>query len=735
VRTDSAGDGDVQHTGPWTDRTRPAGAEAHAPEPPHAAPARILLVEDDAAEAGLIDRRLRRAWPDLELQRVDTPEELEAALAGPPWDAVLCDHVLPRMTSREVLATLRRHDPDVACILVSGRIGEEAAVAALHAGADDYVGKDQLARLEGALVRALRASETRRARRQTEAALRASEERYAVAAAGANDGLWDWHVGPDDVYLSPRWSSMMGLPATAACMRGLEPWFARIHPDDLGRVRDVLARHLADPDVPLEVEYRGLHEADGWRWMLLRGLAVRDASGAPTRVAGSVTDIMRRKEIEAQLAHGALHDPLTDLPNRALFHDRLAHALDRERRRRSLAAVLLIDLDRFKIINDSLGHPAGDRVIVTTARRLEACLRPGDTVARLGGDEFAMLVEGLHDPREAEHVADRLQEALRAPIDVGGREVYTSASIGIAMAPGGGRPEEVLRDADTAMYRAKAQGKARSAVFDSAMHARAMALLQLESDLRRAVERNELRVHYQPVVRLCDGSLRGLEALLRWPHPRHGDVSPARFVPLAEETGLIGRIGAWALTTVAAQARRWVEEGLLPEGTDVGVNVSGRELADPGLPAHIERVLADAGLSPDRLAIEITETSLVENGELAAATLARLRDLRVRVSLDDFGTGYSSLSYLQRFPVDCIKIDRSFVQRMDESTRFVAGLTALAAHLGMDTVAEGVETARQASQLAGLHCTAAQGWLYGEALPPERATERMRRGWRGDGAR
>jgi diguanylate cyclase (GGDEF)-like protein/PAS domain S-box-containing protein len=723
----------VQHTGHWTDQTRPAGAAA--PDASRLAPTRILLVEDDPAEAGLIERRLRRAWPDLALRRVDTPEDLDDALAGPPWDAVLCDHVLPRMTSREVLATLRRRDPDVACILVSGRIGEEAAVEALHAGADDYVGKDQLTRLEGALVRALRASEARRSRRHAEDALRASEERYAVAAAGANDGLWDWHVGPDHVYVSPRWSGLMGLPEAAGCMHGLEAWFSRIHPDDLARVREVFARHLADPGTPLEVEYRSLHETEGWRWMLLRGLAVRDSTGAPTRVAGSVTDIMRRKEIEAQLAHGALHDPLTDLPNRALFHDRLAHALDRERRRRSLAAVLLIDLDRFKVINDSLGHPAGDRVIATTARRLEACLRPGDTVARLGGDEFAMLVEGLHDPREAEQVADRLQEALRAPIDVGGREVYTSASIGIAMAPGGGRPEEVLRDADTAMYRAKAQGKARSAMFDSAMHARAMALLQLESDLRRAVERQELRVHYQPVVSLQDGSLRGLEALLRWPHPRHGDVSPARFVPLAEETGLIVPIGAWALATVAAQTRRWVDGGLLPTGAYVGVNVSARQLADPGLPDHMERVLTDAGLAPERLAIEITETSLVENGELAEATLARLRDLRVRVSLDDFGTGYSSLSYLQRFPVDCIKIDRSFVQRMDESTRFVAGLTALAAHLGMDTVAEGVETPQQARQLAELRCAAAQGWLYGAALPPERVTEHMRRGWRVDGSR
>ena len=681
-------------------------------------PRRVLLVEDSPDDALLIEVRLRKTWPDLYVARVDEPEPLRAALASRDWDIVLSDHVLPRMGSGDVVVAARA--AGFPCIVVSGRIGEEAAVSTLHAGAADFVGKDHLQRLDAAIVRALRESEAERAREATEAALRESEERYALAAAGSNDGLWDWQIAPDALFVSERWTAMLGLPATPRRFQGMDAWYARIHPDDVAHVRAEVERHLGGASPSLDVEYRARHETLGWRWMLVRGLAVRDAPGHATRMAGSVTDITARKDVEAQLAHGALHDPLTGLPNRALFHDRLAHALERGARRAGPAAVLLIDLDRFKVINDSLGHPAGDRVLITVAQRLEACLRPGDTVARLGGDEFAMLLEGLHAPAEAIQVAERLQEGLRAPIDIGGREVYTSASIGIAMTKAGTTPADVLRDADTAMYRAKAQGKARSALFDDAMHARAMVLLQLESDLRRAVERGELEVHYQPVIRLADGSLRGLEALLRWTHPRRGPIAPERFVPLAEETGLIVPIGTWALEQAARQAAYWLARGVLPADSTVAVNVSGRQLAHDDLADIVEGILRRTRLAPDRLQLELTETALIENDGHAASSLARLRALHVRLSLDDFGTGYSSLAYLQRFPVDCIKIDKSFVARLEETPRFVAGLTALATHLGMETVAEGVETRAQAQRLAALHCGSAQGWLYAEALPPDR---------------
>lgn len=697
------------------------------------APRRVLLVEDSPDDALLIELRLRRVWPELYVSRVETPEALQSALATDAWDIVLSDHVLPRMGSGDVVAAAVASG--VPCIVVSGRIGEEADVSALHAGASDFVGKDQLQRLDTAIVRALREAEAERARAATEAALRESEERYALAAAGSNDGLWDWQIATDTVFVSERWNTMLGLTPVHRTFRGMGTWYDRIHPDDAAHVRGEVERHLGGASASLEVEYRARHETLGWRWMHLRGLAVRDAGGNATRMAGSVTDITERKNVEAQLAHGALHDPLTGLPNRVLFHDRLAHALERRARQAGPAAVLLIDLDRFKVINDSLGHPVGDRVLVTVAQRLEACLRPGDTVARLGGDEFAMLLEGLHAPAEATHVADRLQETLRTPIDIGGREVYTSASVGIAMTKPGTTPAEVLRDADMAMYRAKALGKARSALFDDAMHARAMVLLQLESDLRRAIERGELEVHYQPVVRLRDGSLRGLEALLRWNHPRRGSIAPERFVPLAEETGLIVPIGAWALEQAARQAAIWIDRGVLPLDAAVAVNVSGRQLAHADLTDVVEGILKRTHLAPEHLQLEITETALIENNGHAAASLARLRALSVRLSLDDFGTGYSSLAYLQRFPVDCIKIDRSFVSRLEETPRFVAGLISLATHLGMETVAEGVETRAQAQRLVALNCGSAQGWLYAEALPADRLEAVLAKGFTSLGVR
>ena len=437
-------------------------------------------------------------------------------------------------------------------------------------------------------------------------------------------------------------------------------------------------------------------------------------------------EVAERKQAEEQLLHNAFHDGLTGLANRALFVDHVKLALGRAERHAGYRfAVLFLDLDRFKVVNDSLGHMTGDQLLIGVARRLEATIRPGDTVSRLGGDEFTILLDDLSDAGEAEAVAERLQRELALAFNLGSHEVFTTASIGIALSsPDYHRPEDILRDADTAMYRAKQLGKARYEVFDQAMHARAMERLGLERDMRRAVERRELFLQFQPIVSLSTGSLRGFEALVRWRHPERGVIPPAKFIPIAEETGLIIPIGKWVLGEACRQMSRWQKlsrpDGPLP----MSVNLSGRQFLQPDLLEQVREVLRETGLDPRGLKLEITETVVMENIETATHTLEQLRALGVELSIDDFGTGYSSLSYLQRFPVSTLKIDRSFVSRMAESdgtAEIVRTITKLAQNLGMDVVAEGVETEGQRAQLSAFECEFGQGYYFSRPMDGEAA--------------
>ena len=435
-------------------------------------------------------------------------------------------------------------------------------------------------------------------------------------------------------------------------------------------------------------------------------------------------EVAERKQIEEQLLHNAFHDGLTGLANRALFIDHLKLALGRAERHDSYEfAVLFLDLDRFKVVNDSLGHMTGDQLLVGVARRLEAAMRPGDTVSRLGGDEFTVLLDDLKDAGEAEAVAERLQRELAAAFNLGSQEVFTTVSIGIALSsPDYHRPEDILRDADTAMYRAKQRGKARYEMFDQAMHARAMDRLGLERDMRRAVERRELFLQYQPIVSLSNGALRGFEALVRWRHPERGVIPPAKFIPIAEETGMIIPIGKWVLGEACRQMSRWQKLSSLDAPLPISVNLSGRQFLQPDLLEQVEEVLRETGLAPRSLKLEITETVVMENIETATQTLERLRSLGVELSIDDFGTGYSSLSYLQRFPVSTLKIDRSFVSRMAESdgtAEIVRTITKLAQTLGMDVVAEGVETEGQRAQLSDFECEYGQGYYFSMPMDGE----------------
>jgi diguanylate cyclase (GGDEF)-like protein len=432
------------------------------------------------------------------------------------------------------------------------------------------------------------------------------------------------------------------------------------------------------------------------------------------------------EENKEHFRHAAFHDALTGLPNRPLLIDHLKLAIERAKLHHDhLFAVLFIDLDRFKNINDSLGHNTGDQLLVAIAARIGECLRPTDTIARLGGDEFAILLDGLEDWTIANGVADRIQNELSKPFSLNGHEVYTTASIGIRLSMDGREDaEDMLRDADTAMYRAKDNGKARHELFHSTMHTRAVALLKLESDLRRAIEREEFCVHYQPIISLESEAIVGFEALARWNHPERGLVPPDEFIPLAEETGLITEIGAWVLREACTQLRKW-QAALGRESLTMSVNLSGKQLTQTDLIQQIQNTLLQTGLNPTFLRLEITESVVMENAELATTTLLQLRKLGVHLSIDDFGTGYSSLSYLHRFPVNTLKIDRSFIGRMakgDENSEIVRTICTLANNLGMEVVAEGVETREQLELLRSLKCEYGQGYLFSRPVDAEAAT-------------
>ncbi|HEX8181739.1 MAG TPA: EAL domain-containing protein [Pyrinomonadaceae bacterium] len=437
-------------------------------------------------------------------------------------------------------------------------------------------------------------------------------------------------------------------------------------------------------------------------------------------------EVSERKLAEEQLRHNAFHDGLTDLANRALFMDHLQLALARAQRHEDYQfAVLFLDLDRFKVVNDSFGHTVGDKLLIGIARRLETAMRPGDTVSRLGGDEFTILLDDLRDAGEARLVGERLQRELAMPYNLGGHEVFTTVSIGIALSsPDYHRPEDIVRDADTAMYRAKQLGKARYEVFNQAMHTRAMDVLGLERDLRWAVKRQEFFLQYQPIISLDTGRPRGFEALIRWQHPERGLIPPVKFIPIAEETGLIIQIGQWVLDEACRQMRQWQELYPADEPLTISVNLSGKQFMQPDLLERIQAVLRDTGLDPRSLKLEITESAVMENIETATRTLEQLRALGVELSIDDFGTGYSSLSYLQRFPVSTLKIDRSFISRMTEhegTAEIVRTIMRLAQNLGMDVVAEGVETEQQRAQLGALACAFGQGYYFSKPLNYEAA--------------
>ncbi|HEV7518145.1 MAG TPA: EAL domain-containing protein, partial [Thermoanaerobaculia bacterium] len=554
-------------------------------------------------------------------------------------------------------------------------------------------------------------------RKRAEEALRASEERFRALVQNASDMIAILTADGVVRYGSPSHERVLGLRLKDHRHPSILDF---VHPEDRERVAGVLAQLIARPAEVVTLECRIRHEDGSYRVLESTGANLLSHPAVLGIVLNS-HDITDRKRAEERLLHEALHDELTGLPNRAYFMDRLRAAMALARRDPArLTAVLFLDVDRFKLVNDSLGHPVGDALLIQIATALTSALRPSDTISRVGGDEFAILLEAGHDVAAAVRVAERIHERLTGPIYLDGHEVFITASLGIAVCtPDYERPEDLLRDADTAMYRAKASGRACHVIFHRGMHHSVVARLKLETDLRRALDRGELRIHYQPFVSLDDAEVVGFEALLRWLHPQRGLLLPEEFLAVAEETGLLVPIGRFVLTEACSWVRGLQERHPRPWPISLSVNLSHKQFFHPDLFSQIEEALAISGLDPVCLGLEITEGVILRGAQVTGSRFAHLKEMGVQLFLDDFGKGYSSLNYLHRFPVDILKIDRSFTSRIEEAATnlaIVEAIVKLAHQLGMRVVAEGVESAGQLAKLSGFGCEYGQGLLFSEPL-------------------
>ena len=680
----------------------------------------LLVVDDNEFNREALSRRLGQKG-----FVVDTAENGADAIAlvlNGRYDLILLDVEMPNMSGLEVLCRLRatHSHTELPVIMVTARTQSEDIVEALNLGANDYITKP----VDFAV--ALARIETHLSHKWVVEDLRESEERYTVAVQGANDGIWDWNIATNKVYWSPRWKALLGY-GDSEIGNHPEEWLSRVHSEDAGRVKETLDAYLASGDGHYESEHRILHRGGTYRWMRCRGASVADASGRVTRLAGSMTDVT-----EAKVA-----DALTGLPNRLLFSDLLERAIKRsERRHDYVFALLVLGLDRFKVVNQSLGVLCADRLLVAVARRLQSCLRGTDvvsrdqagfTLARLDGDEFTVLLDDITDASDAIRVAERLRAAMLEPFDIDGRQVFMSAAIGITISTTGyEHPEDLLQDAAIALNRAKAEGSASFELFDPAMRERAVSRLQLETDLRNALENGELTVAYQPIISLETRAIEGFEALARWNHPTRGMIGPSEFIPIAEDLGIIRRLGLLVLAQSCRQMAQWQRQFGSRAPRVMCVNVAAGQFGPHDLAAEVQQILNETGLEPSKLKLELTESTFLSDLGGAETALARLQAMGVDWSIDDFGTGYSSLSYLHRLQATTIKIDRSFVARMGGNTKgseMVRAIIALAFNLGMSVVAEGVETIEQVVELQTLGCDRAQGYYFSHPVDLAKADE------------
>ena len=670
----------------------------------------VLVVDDDLVNCAILCRLLKQHG--FATREATDGNEALAAIRDFNIDLVLLDISMPEMDGFEVLRTVRVEDDnkDIPIIMVTSSDESAIVVSAFEAGANDYITKPIDAMVTMARIN------MHLQLQESQYALRQSEERYSLIAQGTNDGVWDWDLTTNKIYYSPRWLSIFGIEDNNQNSPNI--WFDRIHPEDRERIENDLEKHKAGLTPNFESEIRMRHISGAYRWTLCRGLSIWDENGVAIRMAGSLTDI----------TEGKVADALTGLPNRVFFHERLHRCIVRRKRDPDFNfALLYLDLDNFKLVNDSLGHASGDRLLVAIARRLENSIRSSEAfISRLGGDEFSILIEGLKSCSESVQLANRIISSVASPISIGGgREIFASVSVGISNSSDSFiDADEMLQAADTAMYSAKAKGKSCHQVFDPAMKEDVSRRLHVENELHSAIDNDNLHLHYQPIVDLNTSDVIGFEALSRWTHPILGNISPAEYISIAEESGLIVSLGEKVLRKACTQLANWQSKDKRFNGLNVNVNLSSLQIRLPGLVTQVLNILDETGLAPECLKLEVTETSIMENPEVGAPTLSQLRKHGVTIAIDDFGMGYSSLSYIHELSPDVVKIDRSFIDQItsssDKST-IVRAIIALADELELDVVAEGVETEEQRKLLATLGCKYAQGFYFACPL----ATEEM----------
>ncbi|MEW8230228.1 MAG: EAL domain-containing protein [Candidatus Thiodiazotropha endolucinida] len=672
----------------------------------------ILIVEDLPYDAELMALRLRDEGFDLDYTRVQRESAYLEALEKSP-DLILCDWHLPQFSGQRALSLLRQQNLDIPFIIVSGGIGEEAAVDALRQGANDYVLKDRPARLGEAVRRVLIDKQLRMAHRTAEEKLRLADRAFQNTA----EGITVTDASGNIVSTNPAFEAITGYSHEEVLGQNPRVLKSGHHPDSF--YKEMWDTLLLTGHWRGEIWNRRKNGDAYPEWLTIS--AVKDGNDETTHYVGVFTDISQIKEAQDQINFLAHHDALTRLPNRALFRERFDHALMHARRENASIALLFLDLDRFKTVNDTLGHPVGDQVLLEVSKRMNQIIRASDTLARLGGDEFVLLLEEQTDAQHAAVVARKLIDLFSRPMIIGEHELVVTASIGITLYPNDGDdPDKLIRHADRAMYEAKQQGRNTYRFFTQALTEGALERLMMENDLRRAVARNELILHYQPIVNLETRQLQGIEALVRWQHPEQGLIAPGLFIELAEEIGIIGEIGQWVLRAACSQLARWDRDGFkVPR---ISVNLSVQQIDREGLITMVSEELNSSGLSPERLELEVTESMLIRNPELSRTVLSELRTLGVKFAIDDFGTGYSSLAYLKLLPLDHLKIDQSFVRDIGKDANdeaIVRAIIGMSKSLGLESVAEGVEEAHQARFLQQAGSDLAQGYLYSRPLPAD----------------